>query len=227
MTADQEAFPHRLQLWRGAILSTIAWAIWVAHHPFFSGELSWDGPNYVLNNSQGTNGTVTFAGDRVVGAFFDLHSSRSPFQSESNNYTLAPFFVGMPQGLLTLAHEQTVQYLIEEIEGTCKPIITAAFWSEGEHLTAAEPWPEVVKHGAHIVRKEVMGMEEAIAAWQEDCELSSAQVDLLRSLFTRKMKTPNGPLILGRRERGVLISDGDEGLGDSRELLAAVGIILP
>lgn len=227
MNTDQEAFPHPLQLWRGAILSTIAWAIWVAHHPFFTGELSWDGPNYVLDNSQGTKGTITFAEDRIVGAFFDLHSSRSPFRSMSNDYALAPYFVGMPLDLLTLAYEQTLQYLVEELEGTQKPIITAAFWSDHGHLTATEPWPEVIKHGAHIVRKETMEMEEAIAAWQEDCELSSIQVDLLRSLFTRKIEAPNDPLILGRQDRDVLTSDGDEGLEGSRELLAAVGITLP
>lgn len=216
----------RLQLWQGAILGTIAHAIWVAHHPDLAYEQSWEGPNYIVQNSMGAYGTVTFAENSVVGVFFDSHSSRSPYRSEGS-YDLRSFLSGIPENLLVLANQEALQYVLQEYKGITMPIITAAFWSEDDYLTAAKPWQEVFANGAHLVRIQLLDTEKAIAEWQTNYELKSSQVELTRSLFYRKVTRPQTQIVLDDQERSVLASDGTEGIEVSRELLAGIGIILP
>jgi hypothetical protein len=101
-------FPTKYRLWQGAVRVTIAHAVWTAANPDFAYAVSWDGANYNLNNAQGTRGTVTFADDVVVGAFFDSHSSRSPFISKKRSNPLT-YFRGAPPSVVTLAETQTLR----------------------------------------------------------------------------------------------------------------------
>jgi len=94
-------------------------------------------------------------------------------------------------------------------------------------LTAAEPWSDVVTHGAHVIDKEVMATEDAVAAWADDCEFSANHVALLRSLFGRRMTTIGVPILLNDAEMAVLTAEGDDGLDESREALAGINILLP
>ncbi len=216
----------RQQLWRGAVLSTIAHAIWIAQDPILAYEQSWDGRNYNIQDSQGALGTITFAELGVIGAFFDAHSPRSPFRS-NKTYTTAPFFEGMPTALWEIAQAETLQYLLQEYQGSDVPLITAAFWSEGENLASTEPWSEVFDNGAHLVRIQLLEPEDAIADLQSNYELSPQQVNLLRSLFIRKTAAPDIPIILNDQERSITVTQGATGVEESRELLAAIGIVLP
>jgi len=158
--------------------------------------------------------------------FRDEHSPRSPLGSQQP-YDMAPFFAVAPAEIRALAQDQALSYVLEEHEGIVQPIITAAFWGEGERLTAAEPWPDVVTHGAHVVDKEVMATEDAVTAWADDCEFSADHVALLRSLFGRRMTTIGISILLSDVEMAVLTAEGDEGLGESREALAGINILLP
>ena len=215
----------RFKLLNGAILGTIAHAIWVPHHPEMAYEQSWDGPNYNIQNYAGAYGTITFAEKGVVGVFFDVHSQKSPFRAKKS-YNLLSFFTGMPDDLLSLAHEEALQYVLQEYEGADRPIITAAFWSEDKDLIGAEPWQNIFNNGAHLVSVQLLETDAAIAEWQSNYELSFAQVDLLRSLFTRKIADPNIPIVLNNQEKYVVVTDGAEGVAESRELFKSIGIIL-
>jgi hypothetical protein len=226
MTNNIGAFPKIDTLWGGAILATLAHSIWVAQQPDFANEQSWDGFNYSVQDSQGTRGTITFAGNRVVGVFRDENSPRNPLLSDQD-YDLNRFFVGINSDLLTLANEEALQYVLEEYNGSTIPIITAAFWSAGEYLTAAEPWSEVVANGAELVRIQLMNTEAAIEEWQNAYELSSSQVALMRSLFERKMTAPNAQITLSNDELNVLTANYAEGIEESCELLNDIGILLP
>jgi hypothetical protein len=226
MDSGREPFPPRMRLWQGAILGTIAHAIWIVADPLLAAEQSWDGPNYNVQDSMGSRGTITFAGERAVGVFFDAHSRRSPFRS-GRDYDLRSFFTGISDELYSLAQQEALQYVLDDYRGALVPIITAAFWSEGEFLAVAEPWPEVVTNGAHLVSIQLMEPDAAMVEWREECEMSPSQVALMRSLFDRKMATPNAPVVLEDSERDILTSEGDEGIDESRRLLAAIGIIVP
>jgi hypothetical protein len=189
-------------------------------------EVAWYGSNYYRNDTQGTEGVITFAEPRLVGVFFDVHSPRSPFRS-GRVYDERPFFAGAPHDLLALAHERTVSFMVQEYQGASVPLITAAFWSEGERLTASEPWPDVVEHGAHLVGIEVMETEQAMAELENNYALSPEQMTLVRALYSRKRAAPDTPAVLTERERGMLLSAGATGLHESRVLLQAVGIAIP
>jgi hypothetical protein len=205
---------------------TIADAIWTAGDPLRVGAVWWEGPNYRRQDDQGTYGTVTFAGDQVVGAFFDMHSARNPVASGSTP-DLRPFFAGIPPDLFTLAQTQTMRNLIFPYRGREEPLVTAAFWSEGDRLTAAEPWSQAVANGAHLVRIEVMDTEEAIAEARDDYDFDEWQIALLRTLYSRRLRAPDGVVVLSDRERGDLVSKGDEGVAESLSLLSSIGIVLP
>lgn len=225
MTISNHSFPRASQLWSGAILGTIAHAIWVASDPTLAYQLSWDGINYSRQDSMGTRGTITFAGDRLVGAFFDENSPRNPLRPGSH-YDLHRFLSGMPSDLHPIANEETLQYMLNTYAGAVVPVITTAFWSDGEDVSAAESWQAVVDHGAHLVRTETMETETAIQEWKDNYELTDGQTDLLRSVFERRMSTSAIQLSLEDRDRKLLIANGIEGIDESRELLKAINIIV-
>jgi hypothetical protein len=194
--------------------------------PALAYEVSWDGLNYNRQDTMGTYGTVSFYEDSVVGVFFDLHSPRSPFKSKKK-YDMQPFVRGMPVELRARAEQETLQYILEEYDGIIQPIITAAFWSKGEHLTASEPWANVVTHGAHLIRIEVMQTERAIREIQTEYEFSDEQLQLVRSVYERKVEVPNSNLLLSEQEREQISSQGMQGLEQCRELFSKIGILLP
>lgn len=51
-------------------------------------------------------------------------------------------------------------------------MIATAFWSAGEYLTAAFPWSDVFRNGAHIVRVELLPDSAALKDWQERYQAS-------------------------------------------------------
>jgi hypothetical protein len=230
MATNDSEFPERGRLWPGAILGAIVHAIAVTQYPEISNEQSWDGDNYNVQDSMGSRGTISFSGDDLVGVFFDDDSPRNPFNSEDDgDYDLEVFLEGMPDGLRQLARERALQYVLQDYEGAAQPIITAAFWSRGERLAAAEPWQEVFDNGAHLVRIQLMETEEAFDEWQEQYELSDEQMALARSVFERKMADPTAPLKLEGRELELLTSwaESEEGMKECRESFGEIGISLP
>lgn len=224
----KKQIPQASSLLQGSFLGTIAHSISVMLYPDFSHEQSWDGINYNIQDSMGSRGTVTFAGDQVVGVFFDCNSPRNPYRSgENNQILLQRLFNGIPAYLWNIAKKEALQYVLQEYNGQVLPVVTAVFWSKGEYLTAAEPWDRVFGHGAHLVKLQLLDIESAIVGWQEEYEFLPAQVDLMRQLFNRKMAAPGHSILLSEQELSILRSRGTEGLEASRELLAAIGLVLP
>lgn len=223
---DSSRFPTYEQLWQGSLLATIAHAISIAKDPELAYEHSWHGSNYSLQNSMGVRGTIVFDGGDFVAVFFDAHSTRNPFRSEmSYNYDF--YFVGMPAALQPLSDSASM-HILEDYYGLIMPVVTAAFWGHGTDVTAVEPWLEVVRHGAHLVHTNVLPPTTAIAEWQENYELVPSQVALLGSLFGRRMTTEStAVVVLEPWEQDIMMAFGTEGIDQSRELLASIGIILP
>ncbi len=228
MANSTTAFPDRASLWRGVVVGTIAHAIWVALDPSLAVLQQWDGGNYTLNDVAGARGTITFAGDQVVAAFRDEHSLHraAPPLRGAGQYAAEYYFQGAPTDVLTLARHEALQYLFDNWRGEPQPVITAGFWSEGPTLTAIEPWAEVVAHGAHLLDKQLLPLEQSIPGWEEAYELSREQVLLLRTLAERRLARPERPISMTHEERKALISAGDEGVAESQALLAAIGILM-
>ncbi len=205
----------------GAILATIAHAVWIARDPTLAVAQGWDGRNYLLNDHAGTIGTVTFGEDGLVGVFFDAKSPRSPFVS-GKPYSIDPLVAGMPPALRKLAEEEALQYMIQEHEGADVPIITAAVWSERGEVVAAEPWDEVRENGGHVVRFQCMDADGALAEWGSDMSLSPEQLALARTLYERKLALGDARYTMSEEEKRILGATAGE--AEARERLAAVGI---
>jgi len=228
---ERSPFPSREQLWQGVVLGTIAHAIWVAPTGgkyFFQG---WDGVNYLFNRGNGDRATLTFTPEYVVAAFFDLHSERSPWRESprfpfGSAYHAEDYFIDAPSAAQTIAQQETLQYLFDDINDQIQPTITAAFWSDGDAITAREPWAKVVEHGAHMIAHQTLPLEDAIAEWTQEYGLVKDQITLLRTLFTRWIASAS-PIVITAEERKILTAQGDAGLAEARKLLAIVGIELP
>ncbi|HEV3256092.1 MAG TPA: hypothetical protein VG013_04370, partial [Gemmataceae bacterium] len=120
----------------------------------------------------------------------------------------------------------------EQVDGRNIPSVTTAFWDAGEHLTAADPWEVALAHGARLVRIEVMeDIDQALAEWQEDYEMSAEQVAFARSLFNRKLAQPEARIELTEADAEWLKTTSEEpseeGIAACREKLAAIGIRMP
>lgn len=211
------------QLWEGCILATIAHAIFIAQHPELGHEQSWDGLNYNIQDSQGALGTITFGDEGTVGAFFDSHSSRNPFAA-GVAADLDERFAGMPSALRALAERETLQYLLQDFDGNNVSLVTAAFWSEKTRLVAAEPWPDVISNGAHLIQFQLRPVDEAIVAWQSHYGFNATEVELLRSVYERKISTGKERVVLTDTEKEILRKGDSQGLRLSRDLLAGISI---
>lgn len=219
-------FPQGTELWYGAILGTLAHAIWIMPNPTLAYELSWDGPNYNRQNSQGTRGTITFLDGRVVGAFRDDTSPRAPWNT-SEDYSPAAQLHTMPPDIMALAKRETLGHLTDEWNSIQVPIVTAVFWSDNGQIVAAESYDAVMAHGAHLVQIEMMEPEQAIAEWQAASEWSVAETELLYRLYERRIATMGKLMVLQADEYDQLVAHGQAGFREVRELLAAIGITLP
>jgi hypothetical protein len=221
-------FPKRSVLEHGIVLGAITNAIMAAQHAGYASYQSWDGTNYVLNGHDGTLGAITVDRAGVVGVFYDKDSPLNPFRS-GDSYIVERFLAGLPDDLRSLAENRTLMYNRQNYRGRLMSVVTAAFWSDGEYLTAAFPWEEVLKNGAHIVYRELMAnSDDALAEWQDAYGMSPGQVALARSLFERKKAVPNRAIRLLRSEVDWLAATSD-GTGDIKvciDSLAVLGISL-
>ena len=59
----------------------------------------------------------------VVAAFRNDNSERIARKEQAEQ-----FFQGAPSEVLQVANQETLQFLLDEVDGTIRPFITAAFW---------------------------------------------------------------------------------------------------
>jgi hypothetical protein len=166
----------------------------------FEAFQNWDEDTYLLNGGDGTLGAVTFEEESVVGAFFDTKSKRGPF-ARGAPYSLERFFFGMPSRHRLIAEQRTLRYCLLEIDGKSVPCVTAVFWDQGEYLTAAYPWGEVLANGVDVIRIELMeDASLAIQEWENAYGMSPAHLAFVRNLFQRKLTQPKGTIELTKAD---------------------------
>lgn len=221
-------FPLIRDLWRGALLNTIAHAVWVTADSFLAYEVGWDGKNYLRQDSMGASGAIHFAdGNTVVGAFFSANSKDQPFNRPASDYSIEPFFSGIPDKLRSLANAESLEFMLQEYNGVVQPIITAAFWGGDTKMVSAMPWEEVWANGANILVIELTPLADVFEVLEADLELHPDQLDIIRSLAHKRGLDLSSTIILDENEYKSLISRGRAGIAETRELLRAINIQLP
>ncbi|MFF2157689.1 hypothetical protein ACFVVQ_20565 [Paenibacillus chitinolyticus] len=210
---------NKNNLFSGCILASIAHAIMVAHYPELSYEHSWDGENYSVVDGSGGRGTITFKGNYFVGAFRNDNFTRTDIP------TALDFFTGAPKDVLELAKNETLEYLLEEDEdGTTSPSITTAFWGDNDTVTSVDNIVRIVQCGGYLLERQIMESDSAIESWRDYYEMTSEQVDLLKSIYGRKVNNPHEKIILSKSEIEIIQTVSPEGLSESMTSFEELGI---
>jgi hypothetical protein len=201
-----------------------------AKYADFSSRTSWKDQIYSADNGQGVYGAVIFEGNAMVGIFFDGKSERSPYRCR-DAYDSNIVFRGMPASHRNLTGKRLLGYM-EVVKGTSIPCITAAFWDEGEYLSAADPWNVVLAEGARVMQIELKeDINEGLTEWQDEYQMTQKQRAFARSLFNRRMSQPEVRIELTDAEINWLRSTAKDpdmrGIALCREKLAAIGVVMP
>lgn len=223
----QTGWPRTHTVWRGAILHSIVNATMVAENPFFRRFLFWDGNNYVLNGANGTYATVAFGGPTgpLVAVFFDVHSRLNPMPFGSS-CDVEPFFKGMPPLQRSIAFDRALLYNRQDVDGRAVPVVTAAFWDNGEFLTGAFTWKEIFDNGAHVIEVELMDPQIGICELEDGYEMTKKQVEFACTVFKRRMACSGEGIDLSRSDVDWLqgLSSDPEAIVSCRDAFAAINI---
>ena len=93
------------------------------------------------------------------------------------------YFQGAPKDIIKIAKEETLQYLLEEVNGTVVPLITTAIWGDETTLLSIDTLEELYKNGGEILKRQLMDTHSAIQSWREYYEMNEEQVNLLENLY--------------------------------------------
>lgn len=220
MIINNELKWTKKQLWEGCILASIAHAIMVAHYPDLSNEHSWDGINYNVQDNEGSRGTITFHQENFVAAFRNDNSNRFITGSLLNEY-----FHGVSKEIVKLANDETLQYLLDKVDGKIVPVISTAIWEVDNKLFSRDTFDEMIRCGGFLLEKQASDFNFAINTWKEYYDMSQHQIELLKSLFNRKIANPIGEILLSHDEVKMIGTDDPDGLDESKVSFEEIGVI--
>lgn len=210
---------NKNNLWSGCILASVAHAIMVAHYPELSYEHSWDDDNYSFVDDSGGRGTITFKDNYFIGAFRNDNFPRDDIP------TAIDFFTGAPKDVIELAKSETLEYLLEEDEdGTISPSITTAIWGDNDTITSIDNIVRIVQCGGYLLEKQFMETDSAIESWRDYYEMTPEQVELLKSIYVRKVNNPHEYITLTRNDIEIIGTENPEGLSESETSFEEIGI---
>ncbi|GAA0135337.1 hypothetical protein YSY43_21770 [Paenibacillus sp. YSY-4.3] len=210
---------NKKKLWNGCILASIAHAIMVAHYPELSYEHSWDGYNYSVIDGSGGRGTITFKDNYIVGAFRNENYTRTDIP------TALDFFTGAPKDVLELAKNETLEYLLEEDDdGTISPSITTAFWGDNDTITSVDNIVRMVQCGGYLLERQFTENDYAIESWRDYYDMTPEQVNLLKSIYDRKVNNPNANITLSKNEIEIIGAESPEGMSESLTSFEEIGV---
>jgi hypothetical protein len=152
-----------------SIAGSLCEAIWLIGAEIKLEEQSWDGINYNISNSGGCFGTFSFINDKeMIGVSFDKNSKRNPFDTENNShYDYRQFFKEVPENIVKYAERETLQYMLQDLNGKEYSIITSLAWSENKIIMTNEPWDSALENGLFILEKQLLPVQESMQSWKE------------------------------------------------------------
>ena len=151
-------------------------------YPELNYEHSWDGINYSMNDSQGCRATITFHADYIIAVFQDIHKV-------DWNIDALNFFDGASEEIIQIANNEALQYVLEDVEGAIKPVISAAFWGTWEQLKSVQSLDEIIENGGYIIRSQLLSYHVAMDEWRDYYNLDTQQITLIQKLFDQKINS--------------------------------------
>lgn len=199
------------QLYEGCIQAAIAHAIAVGMYPELNYEHSWDGINYSMNDSQGCRATITFHADYIIAVFQDIHKV-------DWNIDAMYFFDGASEEIIQIANNEALQYVLEDVEGINKPVISAAFWGTWEQLKSVQSLDEIIENGGYIIHSQLLPYHVAMDEWRDYYNLDTQQITLTQKLFNQKINSNGERLALEDDDIMLLYGELEECLVSLGEL---------
>jgi hypothetical protein len=205
------------QIYEGCLIASLAHAIMVAKYPDLSYEHSWDGFNYNVQDGEGGRATISFADGVCVGAFrLDSIISES-LDHESALSETSPV-------IRKIAHEETLQYLLENVNGNIVPVVTTLIWAEGTGMfECPHEHALMIQKGGKLLERQTMEHSTAFQSWADYYEMTTEQVQLMEFLFQRMLSQPNTPITM-TTSQVALLGEDDEGLEESRASFVELNI---
>ena len=199
------------QLYEGCVQAAITHAVAVGIYPELNYEHSWDGINYCMNNSQGCRAAITFHNDYIIAVFQDIHKV-------DRNIDALSFFDGASEEIIQIAKSEALQYVLEDIEGITKPVISSAFCGTWEQLKSIQSLDEIIESGGYIIDSQLLPYHVAMDEWRDYYNLDTHQITLISKLFNKKINSHKERLILEDDEIQLLYGDFEECLVSLAEL---------
>ena len=199
------------RLYEGCIQAAISHAIAAGMYPELNYEHSWDGINYCMNDSQGCKATITFHEKYIVAVFQDI-------KKVNWNTDALAFFDGATKEMFEIAQNEALQYMLTNVDGVVKPVITAAFWGTWDKLNSVQTFDSIVENGGHIIRSQLLPYDNAMDEWRNYYDLDSNQISLIQKLFNAKIGSSDEMHILHDDELKLLCGDIEECLVSLGEL---------
>ena len=199
------------ELYQGCMFAAIIHAVLVGEYPELNHEHSWDGFNYSMNNSQGCRATITFHPQYVIAVFQDsqkINLSKNAYDYLNN----------MPKDILRIAEEEALLYVLDNINGETKPVITAAFWGTWDELCSNQSWDDILENGGYIINNQLQSHKDSLIQWDDYYGLNDGQMNLVESLFERKIIKGETEIHLDSEEMRNLYGEIEECEESLREL---------
>ena len=204
------------KLYEGCMYAAIVHAVTVGQYPELNYEHSWDGHNYSMNNSQGCRATITFHPEYIIAVF----QERASIDINRSAYD---YLTDMPDKILKIAESEALAYVLQNVSGETRPIITAAFWGTWDELSSNQSWENILQSGGFILENQLLNHEQSLQSWTDYYELNNDEIKLIESLFERKMKNGDSRIYLSAEEAKILSGD----IGECKESLRELNIFLP
>ncbi len=206
-------------LQQGCLLRAIAHAIMTNVYPDLTWEVSWDGNSVSLQDGCGIRGTVTFLENACVGAIRNERGSIL-FGEQVILEHIAVF----PQALMGAAQRDTLQYLLDEHQGTVAPAVTSMFWCDNQGLRWMSKDSAEFERDFSLFNICTLPPEKAMEALRQYYEMEPPALALLQELYRQKSASFENAIYLTDAQKGHI--PGRTLTAQCREAFAELNIFL-
>ena len=204
-------------VYNNSLIATIAHSIMVSTYPELSFEQSWDGYNYNTQESDGTKSTISFHPTGLVAASFYPYSI--------SKYNGTDFFNLAGDEVLNIAKDDTLQYLLQKINGDVVPVISSGLWEVNNNIYTPEFTFHTLNNDFPSLERLLLEFEDAIEFWAEYYDMSDNQVNFLIDIYNKKLNY-NKEIIIPNSDIYKFECDNKKGLLESYESFKEIGIIV-
>jgi hypothetical protein len=181
---------------------------------------SWDGINY--NFHQGSSrGTITFdlSQEILVGAIREEQSSRINWYPK---YRASSLFDNAPKGAQLLAEQETLHYLLDEIDGITAPVATTAFWNNGNQIILYDTFNDFIVNGGGFISDINIPLDRVCEYWNKYYEITIDEFKVINQLYNLKK---SGNMRINRSDLNVK-NDNPQGYEEFITSLAELGFVV-